>query len=292
MRYAKWVALGVLALVLGGCTWTQNGLGPTTGPTPVPAPSPTPNPNERVATFIAKVVSPTKISVDGRASKASEYTWFFDDGTDPVTGGPEVAVYSHEYKEPNVYVVRLVVKWEDDDSGGGGGGGNGGGCCGPRPGPRKPGGEGGETTETTGSAYQVVSLLNDNGITPILIVWSVHGPTDFFYPWEQACFDLSESKGQDLVYWVEVVRVVSRDNPTPIPYDWDLPDDPNNPVVPPTPPPGVEYIRWTGERNCIYIPGPGGCSGETWTFRVTVRATDRFGRSTTITKFLYTGCCP
>ena len=275
MRYAKWVSLGVLALVLGGCDWTQTDPGPT----------------ERMAAFTAKVVSPTKISVDGRASRASEYTWYFDDGT-TVTGGPEVAVYSHEYSEPNVYVVRLVVKWEDDDSEGGGGGGNGGGCCGPGPGPGNSGGGSGVGIETTGSAYQVVSLLNDNGITPVLIVWSVHGPTDFFYPWEQACFDLSESKGQDLVYWVEVVRVVSRDNPTPIPYDWDIPEEPGNPVNPPNLDPYVEYIRWTGERNCIYIPGPGGCSGEVWTFRVTVRATDRFGRSTTITKFLYTGCCP
>ncbi len=238
--------------------------------------------NERIAAFTAKVVSPTKISVDGRASRASKYTWYFDDGTDPVTGGPEVAVYSHEYKEPNVYVVRLVVEWEDDYSEGG----NGGGCCGPipgiGPGPGNTGGGSGAGNETTGSAYQVVSLLDGNGITPILIMWAVYGPSDSFYPGEKVCFDLSQSIGEDLVYWVEVVRVVSREDPTPIPYSWAGEEKPRD----------VEYIRWTGERHCIYVQGPGLCSGEIWTFRVTVRATDRWGRSATLVKFFTTGCCP
>lgn len=108
-------------------------------------------------------------------------------------------------------------------------------------------------------------------------MWAVYGPSDSFYPGENVCFDLSQSIGDGLVYWVEVVRVVSRTDQTPIPYSWT--DQ-------------IEYIRWGSERHCMFVPGPGGCSGETWTFRVIVKATDRWGRSATITKFFTTGCCP
>lgn len=233
---------------------------------------PEPESEAEVATFTVKKASPTKISVDGRASRADKYTWHFDDGT-VVEGGPEVAVYSHEYEEPNVYVVRLVVEWKNGAPGNGNGGR---GCCGPGPGPGTPGnGRSGEPK--VGTAYQIVDLLGEDGVRPILIMWASYGPGDLFYPGDRVCFDLRYSIGDGLIFWVEVVRVVSQADPTPIPYSWaDT----------------VEYLRWGDDYRCIYVPGPSCCVGdELWTFRVTVKATDRWGRSSTITKFFQTGWC-
>lgn len=132
------------------------------------------------------------------------------------------------------------------------------------------------------------------GLVPILFftTWNGGRIGDTFYPWEKVCVSALESIGEGLTYRIEIVRVKSVDDPTPIPPDYPIPPDPSNPVTPPTPPPGVQYIITENPLYCFYIPGPGGCSGEMWTYRVTLRIRDKWWKEATLTKFIFVGCCP
>jgi len=231
------------------------------------------------ATFTATVVSQTKVAVDGRGSGAAKYTWDFGDGT-IVTGGPAMAVASHAYADKDVYVIQLTCEWVATKAGGS----NGGDCCGPPPGPGGGGGGAvvpGEPVIRT--AYQVVDMLGGDGtLKPILITlngWG--GVASSFYPGQKVCLWAGESIGEGLWYQMEIVRVVSAQDPTPIPYSWDDYTEPE-----------IRYIRTEQKQFCWYIGGPGNCSGEVWTFRVTLWISDSHGRRASTTKFIYSGCCP
>jgi hypothetical protein len=133
------------------------------------------------------------------------------------------------------------------------------------------------------TAYQVVDMLGgDCTLKPILITlngWG--GVADSFYPGQEVCLWAGESIGEGLWYQMEIVRVVSVSDPTPIPYSWDDYTEPE-----------IRYIRTEQKQFCWYIGGPGNCSGEIWTFRVTLWISDSHGRRASTTKFIYSGCCP
>lgn len=209
---------------------------------------------------------------------ADTYMWTMDDGT-TITGGPEASSVTHTYADVGIYVVGLVVE-RAGGGGAGGGAGGGDGCCGPGPGGGGPG-----TTPTPGTpeiaaSHKVVDLLGGSAtLYPVLFfsTWVGGYVTDSFYPGQRVCVNAQESRGEELTYRIEIVRVVSKDDPTPIPYPWAT---------------AVEYILTESPSYCWYIAGPGGCTGETWTFRVTLRIRDKHWREETVTRYIYSGCCP
>lgn len=230
------------------------------------------------ASFTAQIAGKYKIILKA-TEIADTYTWTFDDGT-TVTGGPEVSSVTHTYADVGIYVVGLVVERTGSGGAGGGAGGGDGGCCGPG-----PGGGGAGSTPTPGTpevaaSHKIVDLLGGSAtLYPVLFfsTWVGGYVTDSFYPGQRVCVNAQESKGEGLTYRIEIVRVVSKDNPTPIPYPWAS---------------AVEYILTELPSYCFYIPGPGACTGETWTFRVTLRIRDKNWREDTVTKYIYSGCCP
>ena len=207
--------------------------------------------------------------------RADTYTWTWNDGT-TTTGGPEAMSATHTYAEPGIYSIGLIVTIAGGNAGGGGGDG---GCCGPGPG--GPGGGGGTPGEPqTASSHQLVDLTGgSHTLVPVLFFTTGVGGyhTDTFYPGQRVCALAYESKGEQLTYRLEIVRVASVSDPTPIAYPWAS---------------SVEYIVTDDPTFCWYIAGPGGCSGEMWTFRVTLRVRDRYWQEATVTKFIFSGCCP
>jgi len=239
-----------------------------------------------VAQFTATVAGISTVVVDAQASRADRYIWDFGDGKG-IAGGPETAVVSHTYDKRDVYVIILICEWNTGTSGGGSADD---GCCGPPPGPG--GGGGGSTPSgepTIRTAYRIVDMTGgENTLKPILITlngWG--GVADSFYPGQKVCLWAGESVGENLWYQMEIVRVVSEDDPTPIPYCWQE-SELGGIICEPE----IRYIRTEEKSFCWYIAGPSHCSGETWTFRVTLWVSDAYGRRASTTKFIHSGCCP
>lgn len=227
------------------------------------------------ADFTVEIAGKYKVILKALDS-ADKYTWTLDDGT-TITGGREVSSVTHTYAELGVYVVGLVV--ERTGNGNGGSNGSGGGCCGPGPGSPGPNPPAPPAPEIA-AKHKAVDLLGGSAtLVPVLFftTWSGGHVTNSFYPWTRVCANAQESRGEALTYRIEIVRVTSTSDPTPIPYPWAS---------------SVEYILTDEPLYCFYIPGPGGCNGETWTFRVTLRIRDKFWREETVTKFIFSGCCP
>ena len=235
-------------------------------------------------TFTVQIISDgPKPSVVVRAHdrKADRYTWEFygaDTSQDPtiVEGGRERSVATHTWPEigPGAFLIVLTVESGDPEEG------EDGGCCGPGPG-GTGGGMGGGSSDgyQIASSYQVVRFAGCAGLVPILFftTWNGGRVGSTFYPWEKVCVNAMESVGEGLTYRIEIVRVVSENDPTPIPPDWAT---------------SVQYILTDDPLYCFYIPGPGGCSGDMWTYRVTLRIRDRWWKEATLTKFILVGCCP
>ncbi len=274
MKKALVVLLAVASLLLTSC-----------------AISPEPEEEGFTAAFTVEIVSqgPRPTAAVRALEVADSYTWSFyqKDATVPpyvIEGTTPYAAYT--WPEVGAYVIALTAT-----RAGGGSGSNdddGAGCCGPGPGPGS-GGSGGTSGESvTASSFRVVKFEGCNNLVPILVfsTWQGGYITDFFYPGQRACINARESIGTKLTYRIEIVRVVSIDDPRPIPYPWAR--DTNGDGEPDE----VEYIVTEDPLYCFYMPGPGGCSGETWTFRVTLRIRDADWNEATVTKFIYSGCCP
>lgn len=247
MRAAK-VALLLLLLPLSGC-WLQDA-----APTGIEA------------VFTTQIVPPLTVAVNGKASRgATTWTWDWGDGTPVLTGGPSVQVASHTYAVPGRYVIILTVEGDPEASDGSGG-------PGPAPGP---------VVGTPGVAamYRVVDFLQINLPTPIIVIINEAAgmPSKVFYPWMRVKFYAGASMGEDIWYQWEIVRVISKENPTPIPADWST---------------TVEYFRSEQETFTLYLPGTGSCPAATWTYRVTLWVTDRYGRRASAETFVYVTCCP
>jgi len=261
-RAISFLVLGFLAFMLAGCVAS----------TPVDS-------LDLQATFTVSIASEgpqPKIAVRA-IERADVYRWDFDDGT-IIEGGRDKAVVSHTYSEVGVYVVVLTVTREGTGTGGSAPGG---GCCGPPPGVGPPGSGGGSTPgeDEVASSFKIVNFAGCWDLVPILIssTWQGGYITSTFYPGQRVCLNAQESRGEGLTYRIEIVRVVSKNDPTPIPYPWKA---------------EPEYILTDSPLYCFYIAGSGACEGETWTFRVTLRIRDKNWREATVTKYIYSTCCP
>ncbi|HPD07461.1 MAG TPA: PKD domain-containing protein [Candidatus Bipolaricaulis sp.] len=269
----SWLAIATM-FVLSGCGLMFSDVGADSGTS-----------GALTADFTVQVVGKYKVILKAK-DIADKYTWSFDDGT-TITGGMEVSSVTHTYSDLGIYVVGLVVERGGGDGGSGGGTG-GGGCCGPA-----PGGGGGSTpgtgTPEIAASHKAVDLLGGSDtLYPVLFftTWVGGYVTDSFYPGQRVCVNAQESRGDGLTYRIEIVRVRSVEDPTPIPYCWG--DEHGGTLCEPE----IRYILTDQPSFCWYIDGPGGCTGETWTFRVTLRIRDKHWREATVTRFIYSGCCP
>lgn len=229
--------------------------------------------------FVATVVSdgPQPSVVVKALVKAESYRWEFygaDSGAPPfVVEGPGKTVVPYTWPSvgPGAYIVTLTVSRSSSGTGGGGGDG----CCGPGPGP----GNGSDVELETSSEYKVIRFAGCNELVPILFTttWVGGITTSNFYPGQRVCVNAQESIGEELSYRITIVRVESMENPTPVAYPWAT---------------EPEYIITENPLYCFHIAGPGGCTGETWIFKVTLRIRDKHWKEATLTKFITSGCCP